>query len=135
MSDSAFARESGCASPHGFLKDFQALPVTDEALEASLKKAVTTIDSRFGWQAFRRESVVRAFCESPSFAAAKKNADQVAALSPLSLPEAKQIARASVTNNQIHLPDELKHRVKRLLRDHIDQLDSDLRKQVDNYFP
>lgn len=121
--------------PHGFIKDYQALSVGTNELQAKLRKAVKTIDRKLGLEPLRREVAIKRFCDSRSFASAKQNADELLPFAPFSLEESTRLARASVTNNQIYLPDELKRRVKRLLADHIHDLDAQLKAQVEQYFP
>jgi hypothetical protein len=122
--------------PHGFIKDVQAIRITEpNQLESAVLQAVAAIDLKLGLAPFRREKAISAFCASQSFASAKQNADKLWAFAPFTFQEATRLAQASVTNNQIYLPVELRSRVKRLLGLHISGLDPLLKAQLDDRFP
>lgn len=119
---------------HGFLNQFQALKLDVEAPQHACHSAVKAMDVKLGLGEFRKDVAIKTFADSQSFAKAKENADSLIRLAPFSTDQARRIAHAAVSNDQIYLPNELKRQVSRLLRGHIEDFDEGLRNQFHTHF-
>jgi hypothetical protein len=116
--------------PHGFLKDFQALQIDREHVEVACNRATGIIDEKLGLSTFRKNYAISQFAVSKSFAEGKQNLRALRGLAPFSAEQAKQIAQATLSNTQIHWPEENHHQIRLLLHDHFDKLDKETQNRL-----
>jgi len=101
-------------SPHGFLKTFQALPVTANNLKRACLEAMKVIDENRGVSQVRKDRAITKFTKSNSFREAKTNARALTHLEPFSKKQIERILIAATANDQIYLVPELRPLLKKL---------------------
>jgi hypothetical protein len=108
----ALARVSGCvilslmvspvASPHAFLKPYQALKLDPKRPEPACRAFVKVIGEKLGISKVRKNRAVQQFVSSSSFAAAKRNVRALLEFDSLSRDQMDRILTAAITNNQVY---------------------------------
>lgn len=123
-------------APHGFLKDFQALKLYRLSIEQACDQLAEIIVDKLGLTDFKKDQVISKFALSGNFKTAKKHLGDLYELRPFSLDQSRRIAKATLSNNQIHWPQENHPRLRRLLADHFEELDSKTKealRQLENW--